>query len=365
MINFGKILDRAWFILWNYRALWFFGLLLALTMGGGGSVNFNFQTGVQQRFDLDESFSPELREFGYWLEEKVIPLFQNPEEHIGTIIWIGLGFFLFILIISTIMVVIRYVSETAVLRMVNDHEETGIKISFSQGWRLGWSRTAFRLWVIDLIVNLPAILFSFIFAMVVIFGIYLGLKSGREGLDVFGIFGFLALFFFSILVLMIVYAFLGLLRQFFARKTVLENAAIGESFRLGWDMFKAHWKEASLMWLVILAVSIVVGILGFFAYFLLIPLYIVLLIPALIIGAVPGLIAFVVASLFTSGPLTWVIGLIFALPLFIVILFLPIFFLTGWYRLYTSIAWTLAYREMKVNQIRQVETKPVLPDNSD
>ena len=33
MIDIGKILKRAWHILWNYRILWIFGILLAITPG--------------------------------------------------------------------------------------------------------------------------------------------------------------------------------------------------------------------------------------------------------------------------------------------------------------------------------------------
>ena len=29
MIDIGKILKRAWHILWNYKVLWIFGILLA------------------------------------------------------------------------------------------------------------------------------------------------------------------------------------------------------------------------------------------------------------------------------------------------------------------------------------------------
>ena len=40
MIDFGKILKRSWYILWNYRVLWIFGLLLALTVGTGRSIRW-------------------------------------------------------------------------------------------------------------------------------------------------------------------------------------------------------------------------------------------------------------------------------------------------------------------------------------
>ena len=43
-MDYGKILKRSWNILWSYRALWFFGILIALTTAGGGS-NFNYSFG--------------------------------------------------------------------------------------------------------------------------------------------------------------------------------------------------------------------------------------------------------------------------------------------------------------------------------
>ena len=36
MFDIGKILSRAWQILWKYKVLWIFGLLLALSGAGGG-----------------------------------------------------------------------------------------------------------------------------------------------------------------------------------------------------------------------------------------------------------------------------------------------------------------------------------------
>src|SRR5512133_3893775 len=47
MVNVTKILKRSWHILWNYRMLWVFGFILALTVGGntfnrgGGSSSNN------------------------------------------------------------------------------------------------------------------------------------------------------------------------------------------------------------------------------------------------------------------------------------------------------------------------------------
>jgi len=36
MFNMGDLISRAWTILWRYRLLWVFALLLALSGGAGG-----------------------------------------------------------------------------------------------------------------------------------------------------------------------------------------------------------------------------------------------------------------------------------------------------------------------------------------
>ena len=49
MIDVSKILKRSWNILWNYRLLWVFGFLLALTMGSGNANTFQYTFGSQDR----------------------------------------------------------------------------------------------------------------------------------------------------------------------------------------------------------------------------------------------------------------------------------------------------------------------------
>lgn len=42
------------------------------------------------------------------------------------------------------------------------------------------------------------------------------------------------------------------------------------------------------------------------------------------------------------------IAAIFALPVFFTALFAPLFLFSGWFLIYDSTVWTLAYREMKL-----------------
>jgi hypothetical protein len=352
MIDFGKILKRAWHILWNYKVLWIFGILLALTGGNGGDTGLRYQFSSNGR---ENGYGPGidqlgrvLREFNLWAEQNLGPLFQHPEEHISTFIWIGVGLLLFFLLGAVIMTFVRYVSETAILRMVDEYEQTGTKVGFKQGWKLGWSRRAFRIWVIDLVISLPAILFiALLVGLAALF--FFSVESGNNGLAFGGAIaaiGCAFLFLFAFIILMVL-VYLGLFRQFFVRSAALEDAGIGESFRRGWAMFKRNWKSAALMWLIMLGLRIGFSIVGIILFFLLIPAYIITGIAGLIVAAIPGLIAFGITSIFASGPLTWIIGILVALPFFVLVLFLPLTLISGWYLIYESSAWTLAYREMK------------------
>ena len=54
-----KILKRAWHILWSYRTLWIFGLILALTASGssGGSGNNGVRYSGDSRNQQNETFT--------------------------------------------------------------------------------------------------------------------------------------------------------------------------------------------------------------------------------------------------------------------------------------------------------------------
>ena len=170
MIDIKSILKRSWKILWNYKVLWIFGILLALTAGGsGGSSNSGWrnqmpQSGAGSLRGLGANdFLPEgapgwVNELVEWFVSDVEPLFLNPEQHIGTFIAIGVILLLVVVVFSVIAAFVRYPAETAVMRMVDGYEADGTKLGFKQGWKLGWNRRAFRLWLIDLILSLPVVL---------------------------------------------------------------------------------------------------------------------------------------------------------------------------------------------------------------
>ena len=361
MIDIKNILKRSWKILWNYKVLWIFGILLALTAGGsGGSGNSGWrsqapQSGAGGFTDmlpdkaLTENTPEWVRQLVDWFVKDVEPLFLNPEQHIGTFVAIGVILLLVVLVFSIIAAFVRYPAETAVMRMVDGYETDGTKLSFKQGWKLGWNRRAFRLWLIDLLLSLPVVLLISIMigAGLALFMPQFGTSSEPgTGAIVAAIgLGFLTLF-----LVVVAAVFLTVLRNFFARAAALDGLTLKESFSYGWGMFKRNWKSAGLMLLVMVGVGIAVGIAGLILFFLLIPAYIVMLIPAALAAGVPALIAYAIASIFTSGPLAWVIAAIAAMPVFFMVLFAPLMLFSGWYKIFQSNVWTLTYREIKAKE---------------
>ena len=42
------------------------------------------------------------------------------------------------------------------MRMVDTHEQNGTKMKFKEGWKLGWNRRAWRIFLVDLLIGTPA-----------------------------------------------------------------------------------------------------------------------------------------------------------------------------------------------------------------
>ena len=366
MFEIGKILKRAWHILWNYKILWIFGVLLAITASGQGSSN----GGAEGRVELPGNYqfpviSPDgnswVQSVNTWFQQNIEPLVLHPEGYITTFVWIVIGLLLFILIMSAITTIIRYVSETAVIRMVDEYERTGTKVGFKAGWRLGWSRAAFRLWLIDLlVVGIPVFLF-----ILMLIGIGIGTFNYVAGHNTFTQLGWATLvaslaFGLFVLAFILLMVFVNLLRMFFMRKACLEDQGVIESIRTGWAMFRRNWKNASLMWLVLFGLGIGFVIALLITFIFMIPILIVTGVAGLVVSILPAMFAYWIASLFTSGPWTWIIAVLVGTPFFALVFGSPFLLIGGWAKIFASSVWTLTYREL--NALESLIPSASLPD---
>ncbi len=365
MINISHILKRAWHTLWNYRVLWIFGFLLALTSGnggsnGGGGSHGNGGPSQDSPRDLHPIVPDDapgwVHELNDWANQTVVPMFTHPEQYISTFVTIGVILLVVILIIALLTALVRYPAETAVIRMVDEYETSGNKVGFRQGWKLGWNRTAFRLWLIDFVLSLPiiALLLIMLGAGVLV---YFSISSTFQVTNTAGIVTAIGLGFLSLFLIIVFGLLIGVVRNFFKRVAALENTGVKETLRNGWGMFKRNWKSVGLVWIVMIGIGIGFGIAAIIAFVLLVPAYLLLILPAGLVAAIPALIAYAITSIFAAGPLAWIIAALAAIPFFFAIVFAPLQIVNGWYLIYESNVWTLAYREIKV-----LETRPSSPE---
>jgi len=168
-MEYTKILKRAFEMVWRYRALWLFGALLALTTVNGFFVGYDldrdefrnditvtlpngstiYLPGEGLTIDLSDPGGLSVRiDEQEWRELRELFTDVIPPGVWAIVIAAG------IVLLGVILVgaFARYVAEAALIRMVNETEETGEKLSLRRGLRLGFSRTAWRLFLIDLLV---------------------------------------------------------------------------------------------------------------------------------------------------------------------------------------------------------------------
>jgi len=349
-----KILKHAWQILWSYRALWVFGLILAMAGAGasGRGSNSRYQSqnnsqGFQQPLprDMHEAFQQAGQELQKLINEGLAKTGLSQSD-LTTIIWIVVVFVVLYLVIGIILAIARYVAETAVIRMVDDYESSGSKMTVKQGLRLGWSRTSWRLFLINLLVNLPVILAVLVLLAAGV-ALFLIVVQGKVQPALSGVIPLIVLLFLVIFVVAVVSILLRLLRQFFWRACALENLGVMDSLRRGFQMARSNWKSVGIMWLVMIALGFVWGIALTVAILLTLPVVLITSVAGAVVAAIPALIAGGLASLFLHGWLPWLVGGLLVLPLFFLLAFSPWLLLGSWQTVFTSTVWTLVFRELK------------------
>src|SRR5215208_2458673 len=128
-----KILKRAWYILWSYQELWIFGLIIALaTAGSTGRGSNNGVRYEQGRGDpaFPQGIHEAFREAGQELQKlfrEGIPGANLAGATFSTLLWVIGSFVVLMLLVGIIVAIACYVSETAVIRMVDEYESSGNK----------------------------------------------------------------------------------------------------------------------------------------------------------------------------------------------------------------------------------------------
>lgn len=346
-MNYTNMLKRAWHILWHYPALWVFGFILALTGGGssggggngGGSGTANFDPSDNYRGLPDHPFFNQIEEHF----ENMVRFFENLEFE--TIIpWI-IVFVVAMFLLGIAFTFLRNLALTANFKMVDHYEETGEKVKWTKGFRWGWSRHMWQLFLMDWIIGIPLFILFLIAGACVVLPFML-IATENAGASVVGVVAGIGLGIFFILLLIVLSVIVGLWMRMAKRANVLGGKGIFESLGEGWKLARAYWKDVLITWLIMIGVNIAFGIATFIVGVLLIVISILL----------GGGIGFVVWAL-SQGALA---SIIVAFLIFMTFISITGSFVGGFGETYNETIWTLVYRETQTPQ--SVEALPELPD---
>ncbi|HEY88680.1 MAG TPA: hypothetical protein G4N98_02965 [Thermoflexia bacterium] len=318
-MQYFDILKRAGKITWGYKALWIFGILVALVSGGGNGGSSG-----------NSGASGNWPESGGWGHAPHIPA--------GLVIGVIALLLILLLLFFIAGTLARYLGETALIKMVNDYEESEVCYTLPEGFRLAWSPAAGRLFLLDLIVWIPLVIFFI--GLLFLAGAPLLLWTVDNFVaSVAGILFSVGAFLVVLPLLFIIGALVTLLQYFFRRVCVLEGAGVFAALQGGATLVFQHPKEVFLMGLLMCGVNLLGG-LGVLLVVL------VLLLLALMLSGLPALLAGGLAAVLFDGAFAWVVGGLVFLPAFFALVIFPSLLLRGVFETFKSTVWTLVYREL-------------------
>ncbi len=366
-MNTNSILKKSWQMVWRYRALWLFGAILALLAantiylgplpdpqkddqwtkvkissestirvpGSDMTIDFTSPGGIRVLTPNATNWRD--------LSEMIVAL--NRDASIDLIpILVEAGIFLVVLLLLGVFV--RYVAETAVMRMVSEGEETGRHLSVREGLRKGFSSQAARLFLFDLaVIVLSALAFILLFGLAVA-PVLLAFGSQSAALIFAGL-GTLGLLFVAFCAWVAGSALLSVVLQPIRCACVLEDQGLVASIRTGLRMTRHHVKEVGLLWLIWMGIRLLGGIFAVLIVVLLAPALLLAVLAGVAVGGVPAALVGFIANLFTGGATPWIMGALVGLPVFTVVTLSPILFVGGLIEIYKSSLWILGYRELR------------------
>ena len=321
-MDFGKVLGRAWEIIWRHKVLWVLGFLAGLGQTGGGTQSL-------YEYDINGG---DLNGFTYRLGE-------STEEFFAAISVLILGVLCLLFIIAIVIWVISVISRGGLIAAVQQVEEDG-STSFRQAWAAG----AKKFWTLLGLSILSAIPMIILLIVGLVF-LGLGIGVGLGMLDVAEAAAITTLIFVSVVfggflccglfILMIV---LEQIRIYGERAAILEDLGWIDAFKRGWQVFKENLGATIILWLIFFALGIVIFGISF-------------VIMAAIAAPFFGLI-------FVDDPGLWLLGPLCFGGLLGVLVFA---FIRSIVTAFTSATWTLAYREMTISEAELGEEDFGLP----
>jgi hypothetical protein len=365
-MDYGSVLRRAWKAAWRYRALWVFGIVLALTTSSWSAATL--YDGDAERWDRWETRGVTITSLPgetFWeafqrtmqaeidRANRELDQLLAEELHIdvkSNVIAIAVVLLAIVTIVILVTRVARYVSEVSLIRMVSETEATGERQGMWRGLRLGWSRSAWRIWLINLLLGILAVLVGLGLFGLILSPIALWVNGSEAVIFTFA-FLTAGLLLMAIVPMIALGVVLAVVKRLAWRACAVEGLGVMASIRRGWTMMGQQLKDAGLIWLITLAV-------GWAWRLAMIPVVLLLLGGGVVLGGLPAVLTGGIASLVTSGDVPVFIALAVGIALFVFVLVAPLVLLAGLREVFLSSLWTLTYHELRPAGASQPEQAP-------
>jgi hypothetical protein len=258
-MDYGRLLRRAWEIIWQHKFLILLGVLVALSgVSNTSSSGYRFD---RQDFSFDRPFPRDFED----LPQFEIP--QAPElpglpRNLGLPIAVG-GALLLIIVGIAIVVglglwAVSTLARGGLIAGVNAIEGGGAS-SFGDAFRAGW-QNGWRLLGIGLLPAIPGLILfiaglglsGVLLAGSQLLGARTLLPAGIGIISIFGMLACIALPFALVL---------GLIRNFAERACMLEDLGVFAAYRRAWQVLTGNLGEAILLFLIQIGISIALGLL--------------------------------------------------------------------------------------------------------
>ncbi len=326
-----NILKRAFNITVQYRALWFFGILLALTAGGSSSGSGGGNGGGSGGSSNNDMPDFNGEQFFRELQRQMTP------EVINIIIGVSIAVVCLLLVLAVISTIVRYVAETALIRMVDEHENNGEKLSVRQGFQLGWSAAARNIFLMEFLIGFGALI-VFLAALMIAAVPLLAWATPNEPVRVLGTVIAIGLMLLVIFAMILIGVAISVIMLFAKRVVAIENLGIGAAIKRSFEIIKARLSDVVVMGVIMYGIKLLFTI-------VMIPVFLAILISAALVGGLPALLVGGILSTFMQNPTPWIVAGIIGVPLFILVIAIPATIIEGWEQVFTSSTWTLTYRE--------------------
>ncbi len=253
-MDYGKLLTRAWEIIWEHKFLILLGVLVVLTSSTGSSIssgsNWNMR-GTDDEFRIPR---PDMDRFR-WFDE--LPR-QGRAWAAGipiALVVLAIGFALVIGIPLWVLSTLSHGALIAGVSTIDAGGTSSFSEAFGAGWRKGW-----RLVGIAIIPAIPGLFLALIglFAAVSMVGLGSLFDPDVVSAPLAGLAILLAVLACILIPITLV---LGLVQTFANRACMIEDLGVWESYRRGLSVLLNNLGSAIVLFLIQIAVGIVIGIL--------------------------------------------------------------------------------------------------------